>query len=184
MTGRGGRRRLIAGLVGAAVLTACGSTDPAAKAGPVAKAEPAAASDQGRLALYSSHWTALAETGGGKSLPHGAKVVLPATAESFARGLYLLQSAHLVRLDHPAAGSGPADLTITVADIVESPRHLRLLALSSDEHLPEIYQQYDAMVLGPHQATTLGLDPATDALAVEAPAAAVEAPAAEGESSP
>jgi D-methionine transport system substrate-binding protein len=130
-------------------------------------------------ALYSSKWKDLKETRSwvnagivedeinGQSLPHGAKVVLPAKTESFARGLYLLQSAHLVKLDRPFGGTTPVDLTITQANVVDSLRHLSLLGLSSDVHLQEIYRQYDALVLNPQQAASLGLDPGKDALAVE-----------------
>ena len=130
--------------------------------------------------LYSSKWTDLTDTTSwvntgivadeitGQSLPHGGKVVLPAQTDfDFARGLYLLQSAGLVKLDRPFGGSAPADLTITEANVVDSLRHLSLLAQYSTEHYPEIYQQYDAVVLSPEQATAIGLDPATDALAVE-----------------
>ena len=130
--------------------------------------------------LYSSRWTDLTDTTSwvntgivadeitGQSLPHGGKVVLPAQTDfDYARGLYLLQSAGLVKLDRPLGGSAPADLTITDANVVDSLRHLSLLAQYSTEHYPEIYQQYDAVVLSPEQATAIGLDPATDALAVE-----------------
>jgi D-methionine transport system substrate-binding protein len=103
----------------------------------------------------------------GTSLPHGSKVVLPADTESFARGLYLLQSAHLLKLDRPFGGTRPVDLTITEANVRDSLRHLKLLGLSSDVHLKEIYQTYDALVLDPKQAASLGLDPGKDAIAVE-----------------
>lgn len=130
-------------------------------------------------ALYSSRWTDVADTRSwvnmgvvadeveGRSLPHGSRVVLPAPTESFARGLYLLQSAGLVLLDRPFGGSSPVDLAITEANVVDSLRHLSLLGLSSDIRLPEVYRDFDALALTPQQAATLGLDPATDALAVE-----------------
>jgi D-methionine transport system substrate-binding protein len=130
-------------------------------------------------ALYSSKWKDLSETQSwvntgivadevvGQSLPHGSRVVLPAATESFARGLYLLQSAHLVQLDRPFGGSSPVDLTISEANVVDSLRHLSLLGLSSDIRLPEVYREFDALVLAPQQAAVLGLDPGRDALAVE-----------------
>ncbi|GIE88226.1 MetQ/NlpA family ABC transporter substrate-binding protein [Actinoplanes regularis] len=129
--------------------------------------------------LYSLRWTDLKATSSwvnagvvedevhGRSLPHGSKVVLPGATEGFARGLYLLQSAGLVKLDRPFGGATPADLTISEANVKESLRHLTLLGSYSDAHLREVYQQYDAIVLTPRQATTLGLHPASDALAVE-----------------
>ncbi|MEV8516013.1 MetQ/NlpA family ABC transporter substrate-binding protein [Dactylosporangium sp. NPDC051484] len=130
-------------------------------------------------ALYSSKWKDVTETQSwvnagivedevhGESLPHGSKVVLPGDDEGFARGLYLLQSAKLVRLDRPFGGTAPMDLSITEANVKDSLRHLSLLGLHSDVHLREVYQQYDAIVLNPRQAATLGLNPAKDALAVE-----------------
>ncbi|MBB2946912.1 D-methionine transport system substrate-binding protein [Actinoplanes lutulentus] len=130
-------------------------------------------------ALYSAKWTDLKETPSwvnmgvvedevtGQSLPHGSKIVLPGSTENFARGLYLLQSAHLVELDRPFGGVTPVDLSITEANVKDSLRHLSLLGLHSDERLTEIYPQYDALVLSPRQAAILGLDPKKDALAVE-----------------
>ncbi|MFC4070369.1 MetQ/NlpA family ABC transporter substrate-binding protein [Actinoplanes subglobosus] len=130
-------------------------------------------------ALYSSKWKNLDETRSwintgvvddevnGVSLPHGSKIVLPGDERLFARGLYLLQAAGLVRLDREFGGSKPVDLAITEANVRDSLRHLSLLGLYSDSRLREIYQQYDALVLTPQQAAALGLDPAKDALAVE-----------------
>lgn len=130
-------------------------------------------------ALYSAKWTSLAATQSwvnagivaddvaGTSLPHGSRVVLPGGTEDFARSLYLLQSAHLVKLDRPFGGATAADRTITEANVVDSLRHLSLSGLHSDEHLGEIYQRYDALVLSPRQAALLGLNPGKDALAVE-----------------
>jgi len=130
-------------------------------------------------ALYSSRWTDLQDTTSwvnagivedevvGQSLPHGSRVVLPGPAADFARGLYLLQDAGLVLLDRPFGGTEPVDLAIDEANVVDSLRHLSLLALFSDDRLDEVYRDFDALVLAPEQAALLGLDPATDALAVE-----------------
>lgn len=112
-------------------------------------------------AIYSATWTRLAD------IPHGGKVVLPGRTEDFARGLYLLQSAGLLKLDRPFGGVTPADLTVTEDNVTDQLRHLTLPALHTDERLAEIFPKYDAFVLDPRQAAVLGLDPATDALAVE-----------------
>ncbi|MFF0816045.1 MetQ/NlpA family ABC transporter substrate-binding protein [Rhodococcus sp. NPDC003318] len=129
--------------------------------------------------LYSSRFTNLDETNDwvnvglvadqvtGRSLPHGAKVVLPTTPTGFARGLYLLQSANLVTLDRPFGGTTEQDLTITQANVLDSQRHLSLLNLSYDDYLRSIYDSYDAVVLSPKDAASIGLDPAKDALAIE-----------------
>ncbi|HMS75187.1 MetQ/NlpA family ABC transporter substrate-binding protein [Gordonia sp. (in: high G+C Gram-positive bacteria)] len=130
-------------------------------------------------ALYSHKWTDLRETGSwvntglvadsitGTSLPHGARVALPSTPTGFARGLYLLQSAGLVTLDRKFGGTSAQDLTITAANVLDSARHLDVIGLSFDEFLKSTYNSYDAIVLNPDQAASLGLVPATDALAVE-----------------
>lgn len=129
--------------------------------------------------LYSSKWKDLADTADwlnvdliedqitGSSLPHGSKVVLPNTPTGFARGLYLLQSSALALLDRPFGGTELQDLTITEANVLDSLRHLSLVPLEYGEFIDGIYENYDAVVLTPKQAESIGLDPAKDALAVE-----------------
>lgn len=131
-------------------------------------------------ALYSSRWTGIADTEDqvnsglvedsvtGSDLPHGSQVVLPSSPTGFARGgLYLLQSADLVTLDRPFGGTSRADLTISQANVLDSQRHLSLVGLSYDNYLRSIYENYDAVVLNPRDAETIGLEPAKDALAIE-----------------
>lgn len=130
-------------------------------------------------ALYSSKWTGIADTEDwvntglvedsitGSNLPHGSQVVLPSSPTGFARGLYLLQSADLVTLDRPFGGTSTADLTISQANVLDSQRHLSLVGLSYDNYLRSIYENYDAVVLNPRDAETIGLEPAKDALAIE-----------------
>lgn len=129
--------------------------------------------------LYSSRWTDVEDTESwvnaglvgdevqGTSLPHGSRVVLPTTPTGFARGLYLLQSAGLVRLDRDFGGTSAVDLTVTEANVLDSLRHLSLLSLSYDDYLEALYRNYDAVVLTPRHAAALGLEPARDALALE-----------------
>lgn len=130
-------------------------------------------------AIYSSKWKDLKETTSrinsslvpdqvsGDSLPHGSKVVLPDAPAGFARGLYLLQAAGLVRLDRDFGGTSVKDLSIDKENIVEVPRHVVIdgldLGLAGD-----IYRSFDAVVLDPRTATRIGLVPARDALAIEA----------------
>ncbi|SNS77192.1 MetQ/NlpA family ABC transporter substrate-binding protein [Rhodococcoides kyotonense] len=129
--------------------------------------------------LYSSKWKDLADTADwlnvdliddqvtGSSLPHGSKVVLPNTPTGFARGLYLLQSSGLTQLDRPFGGTEVQDLTVTEANVVDSLRHLSLLPLEYGEFIDGLYENYDAVVLTPKQAESIGLEPDKDALAVE-----------------
>lgn len=129
--------------------------------------------------LYSSKWKDVGDTEDwvndalvgdqvtGSSLPHGSKVVLPNTPTGFARGLYLLQSAGLTQLDRPFGGTAVQDLTVDEANVIDSIRHLSLLPLEYGEFVDGLYENYDGVVLTPKQAESIGLDPGTDALAVE-----------------
>jgi D-methionine transport system substrate-binding protein len=135
--------------------------------------------DVAPYALYSSRWKDLATTEDwvnsplgtdkvtGASLPHGAVVAVPQTKAGFARGLYLLQSAELVTLDRAFGGLTVADLSITEANVRESQRHLTLRALDFDEYAADIFQNFDAVVFDPTTATSIGLVPSKDALAIE-----------------
>lgn len=129
-------------------------------------------------AIYSSRWKDLNETTSrinsslvpdavsGHSLPHGSKVVLPDTPAGFARGLYLLQAAGLLKLDRAFGGTSLKDLSIDKDNVVETPRHIAIdgldLGLAGD-----IYRSFDAVILDPRTATRIGLVPSRDALAIE-----------------
>lgn len=135
--------------------------------------------DVAPYALYSSKWKDLAPTEDwvnsglvddkitGQSLPHGATVAVPQTQAGFARGLYLLQTVDLVRLDRPFGGVTVADLSVSNANVLESQRHLDIRGLDYSEYAADIYQNYDAVVFDPTTATSIGLVPANDALALE-----------------
>ncbi|OBB10462.1 ABC transporter substrate-binding protein [Mycolicibacterium setense] len=135
--------------------------------------------DVAPYALYSSRWKDLAPTDDwvnsnlvpdsitGRSLPHGAEVAVPATKAGFARSLYLLQSVGLVKLDRPFGGLSVADLSVSEANVTESQRHLAIRGLDFSEYAKDIYHNYDAVVLDPTTATSIGLVPAKDALAIE-----------------
>ncbi|MFG1479820.1 MetQ/NlpA family ABC transporter substrate-binding protein [Xanthobacter sp. V4C-4] len=130
-------------------------------------------------AIYSSKWKDLNETASrinsslvpdtvvGDSLPHGSKVVLPDTPAGFARGLYLLQAAGLLKLDRAFGGTGIEDLSVNRDNVLETPRHVAIdgldLGLAAD-----IYRSFDAVVLDPRTAARIGLVPSRDALAIEA----------------
>lgn len=128
--------------------------------------------------LYSPKWKNLDETQSwvntglvadeitGTSLPHGSRIALPNTPTGFARGLYLLASRGLVTLDRPFGGTTAADLTIDQAHVLDSARHLSLLGIDYGDYLRSIYDGYDAVVLSPEQAQSIGLTP-QDALALE-----------------
>lgn len=135
--------------------------------------------DVAPYALYSSKWKDLAPTEDwvnsglvddkitGQSLPHGATVAVPQTQAGFARGLYLLQTVDLVKLDRPFGGVTVADLSVSDANVLESQRHLNIRGLDYNEYAKDIYQNYDAVVFDPTTATSIGLVPGKDALAIE-----------------
>lgn len=135
--------------------------------------------DVAPYALYSSKWKDLASTDDwvnsnlvadkitGTSLPHGAEVAVPASKAGFARSLYLLQSVDLVKLDRPFGGLTIADLSVSEANVIESQRHLAIRGLDFSEYAEDVYHNYDAVVLDPTTATSIGLVPAKDALAIE-----------------
>lgn len=135
--------------------------------------------DVAPYALYSSKWKDLAPTEDwvnsglvddkitGQSLPHGATVAVPQTQAGFARGLYLLQTVDLVRLDRPFGGVTVADLSVSNANVLESQRHLDIRGLDYSEYAADIYQNYDAVVFDPTTAASIGLVAANDALALE-----------------
>jgi D-methionine transport system substrate-binding protein len=129
--------------------------------------------------LYSSKWKDLKPTNDwvnsglvadsitGKSLPHGATVAVPDSTSGFARSLYLLQSADLIKLDRPSGGLTVADLSVSQANVLDSQRHLALRGLDLTSYAADIYHNYDAVVFDPTTATSVGLVPSKDALAIE-----------------
>ncbi|ODR26457.1 MetQ/NlpA family ABC transporter substrate-binding protein [Mycolicibacterium porcinum] len=135
--------------------------------------------DVAPYALYSSKWkdlkptedwvnsTLAADKITGTSLPHGAEVAVPESKAGFARSLYLLQTVDLVRLDRPFGGLSVADLSVSEANVRESQRHLAVRGIDFTEYAKDIYRNYDAVVLDPTTASSIGLVPATDALAIE-----------------
>lgn len=135
--------------------------------------------DVAPYALYSSKWKNLAPTEDwvyspltgeritGNSLPHGSLVAVPQTKAGFARGLYLLQSLNLVKLDRAFGGLTVADLSVTEANVLDSQRHLSIRGLDFSEYAADIYQNYDAVVFDPTTATSIGLVPAKDSLGIE-----------------
>ncbi len=135
--------------------------------------------DVAPYALYSSKWKDLKPTEDwvnsnlvadkitGTSLPHGAEVAVPETKAGFARSLYLLQTVDLVKLDRPFGGLSVADLSVSDANVLESQRHLAIRGIDFTEYAEDIYHNYDAVVLDPTTASSIGLVPATDALAIE-----------------
>ncbi|UZF46701.1 MetQ/NlpA family ABC transporter substrate-binding protein [Rhodococcus rhodochrous] len=130
-------------------------------------------------ALYSAKWSGIEETDDwvnaglvedrvtGTNLPHGATVALADTVTGFARGLYLLQTSNLITLDREFGGLDAQDLAVSEANILESQRHLSIRRLDLANFAADAYRNYDAVVLDPRTAASIGLIPERDALKVE-----------------
>ncbi|MFJ6669784.1 MetQ/NlpA family ABC transporter substrate-binding protein [Actinosynnema sp. NPDC091369] len=106
------------------------------------------------LGVYSKKHKTLAD------LPSGARVAVANDATNEARGLKLLQDNGLIKL---APG---AEKTATVRDIAENPRGLEFVELEAAQ-LPRSLDDTDASVVNGNYAIDAGLNPASDALALE-----------------
>lgn len=101
--------------------------------------------------LYSEHCTNL------EQLPHFATVLIPEGQAPLARGLYLLQHAHLATLNREFGGTEFADLSISEANVVDSQRHLNLAQVEIGQ-FDDIIDSADAAILTPENAAQFGFD--------------------------
>jgi D-methionine transport system substrate-binding protein len=106
------------------------------------------------LGVYSKKHRSLAD------LPSGARVAVANDATNEARGLKLLQDNGLIKL---APGT---EKTATVRDIAENPKGLEFVELEAAQ-LPRSLDDTDASVVNGNYAIDAGLNPASDALALE-----------------
>ena len=82
----------------------------------------------------------------------GATTAIPNDPSNGARGLQLLQQAGLIKL------KPGADITATVADIAENPKHLKIQELDAAQ-LPRALDDLDFSVVSLNYAVNAGLDP-------------------------
>ncbi|MFT4042691.1 MAG: MetQ/NlpA family ABC transporter substrate-binding protein [Gordonia sp. (in: high G+C Gram-positive bacteria)] len=115
--------------------------------------------------LYSKRYHSLAD------IPKNAKIGIPDNVTNFARGLFLLQSAGLIKLDRSYDGGALSgdDLLITEKDVVSDPKNLipNLIKSTDNTQLARQLQDVDAAVLQGNSALAVGLTPKTDALKLE-----------------
>ncbi|WP_244476538.1 MetQ/NlpA family ABC transporter substrate-binding protein [Methylobacterium sp. Leaf469] len=104
------------------------------------------------LGLYSRRATSLA------ALPSGGAVALSNSVSNTGRGLSLLQANGLIRLRARDAG---------VDDIVENPKNFRFVEIAPPQ-LPRSLDDVALAVINGNYALEAGLEPARDALALEA----------------
>ena len=106
------------------------------------------------LGAYSRKFKTLAE------LPSGADVALPNDASNTGRSLLLLQTAGLITLRD---GQNPLQ---TVRDVTGNPKAVRFREIEAAT-LPRVLDQVDLAVINTNYALDAGLQPRTDALALE-----------------
>lgn len=110
--------------------------------------------------IYSSKHKSLAE------VPDGGLVLLSNNVSNFARGLYLLQSAGLIKLDHSFGDSSTEALSITEKDITANPKHLRFQQVDPAQIPRSLPDAYLGLING-NVALEAGLSPAKNALLLE-----------------
>jgi D-methionine transport system substrate-binding protein len=106
------------------------------------------------MGIYSRKVKTLAE------LPNGARVGVPNDPTNGGRALLVLQSQGLLKL------KADAGLKATPLDIVENPKKLDIVELDAAQ-LPRSLSDLDAAAVNGNYAASAGLNPVTDAIAIE-----------------
>ncbi len=94
--------------------------------------------------------------------PVGASIAIPNDPSNEARALLLLQNAKLIKL------KSDAGINATVRDIVENPKHLRIVELEAPQ-LPRSLDDVTLSVINNNFAVAGGLSPVKDAIFLENP---------------
>ncbi len=108
------------------------------------------------MGIYSKRIKSLAQ------LKSGASIAVPNDPTNGARALLLLQQQGLLKLRTEAG------LLVSVLDIVENPKKLRIRELDAAQ-LPRVLYDVDAAAINTDFAVQAQLVPTRDALAIEAP---------------
>lgn len=98
-----------------------------------------------------------------QDLPQRARVGIPNDPSNENRALLLLQAKGVIRLK---AGAGVAGTNATVFDVVDNPKHIKLLELDAAQ-LPRALGDLDAAAINTNFALEAGLDPRRGAIALE-----------------
>lgn len=93
-------------------------------------------------------------------LPDGAQISIPNDATNGARALLLLEQEGIITLTEDAG------ISATVYDIVDNPKNVEIVEMEAAQ-LPLSLQDVDLAVINGNYALDAGLNPATDALAIE-----------------
>ena len=95
-----------------------------------------------------------------EDLPDGAVIAIPNDATNEGRALLLLESQGLITLDDSS------NLTATPNNIVDNPKNLEFQELEAAT-IPSVLADVDLAVINSNYALGAGLNPTTDALAIE-----------------
>lgn len=100
------------------------------------------------------------------NFPHHGLALLSNNVSNFARGLYLLQAAGLLKLDHRQGDPSADALTITEKNIVENPYHLTFRQVDPAQ-IPRSLPDATIGLINGNVALEAGLSPSRDALKLE-----------------
>jgi D-methionine transport system substrate-binding protein len=98
------------------------------------------------------------------ALQPGARVGIPNDPTNGGRGLLLLESAGLIKLNKDAG------LKATPLDITDNPKKIRIVELDAAQ-LPRALDELDAAAINTNYALPAGLKPTQDSIAIESPKA-------------
>lgn len=110
--------------------------------------------------IYSAKYKTLAD------VPDGGLVLLSNNVSNFARGLYLLQAAGLITVDHRFGDTSADALTITEKNIVGNPKHLKFQQVEPAQ-IPRSLPDAALGLVNGNVALEAGLTPSKDALFLE-----------------
>ncbi|MGV8892593.1 MAG: MetQ/NlpA family ABC transporter substrate-binding protein [Burkholderiaceae bacterium] len=96
------------------------------------------------------------------NLKAGARIGIPNDPTNGGRALLLLQSKGLFQL------KANAGLQVTPLDIASNPKKIKIVELDAAQ-LPRSLQDFDAAVINGNYAQQAGLNPSTEAIAIESP---------------
>ena len=99
-------------------------------------------------------------SGCGKKADAAIQIAVPNDTTNEARALLLLQEAGIIKLKD---GAG---ITATKNDIAENPHNVEIVETEAAQ-IPNILKDVDYAVINSNYAISAGLDPTTDALAIE-----------------
>lgn len=93
-------------------------------------------------------------------LPEGGTVIIPNDSSNGARALLILEKNGVIKL------KDSTDVKATEQDIVENPKNIKFVAMEAAS-IAGVYKDADAAIINSNYALGAGLNPNTDAIAIE-----------------